>query len=62
MKDRGVDYVKESGVIVSNDDAGSNEHPIEIKEVIARQLNTTQLISNSTFTTLKHYHDMEERC
>ncbi len=61
LKDCGVDHVKVSGAVVSNDAAGNNIYHSEIKEEVARQIATAQSLSDSSFTILNHYHDLEER-
>ncbi len=61
LKDCGVDHVKVSGVVVSNDAAGNNEYHSEIREEVSHQINTAQSLSDSSFTILNHYHDLDER-
>ena len=61
LKNCGVDHVKVSGAVVSNDAAGNNEYHSEIKEEVARQITTAQTLSDSSFTILNHYHDLEDR-
>ena len=61
LKDCGVDHVKVSGAVVSNDAAGNNIYHSEIKEEVAKQITAAQSLSDSSFTILNHYHDLEER-
>jgi len=61
LKNCGVDHVKVSGAVVSNDAAGNNKYHSEIKKEVARQIVTAQTLSDSSFTILNHYHDLEGR-
>jgi wyosine [tRNA(Phe)-imidazoG37] synthetase (radical SAM superfamily) len=61
LKKSGIDHIKVSGAIVSNNAAGNNEYHSEIKEEVAHQIKIAQSLSDSSFTVLNHYHDIEER-
>lgn len=61
LKDCGVDHVKVSGAVVSNDSAGNNVYHRKIKDEVARQIFAAQSLADSSFTILNHYHDLEER-
>jgi len=61
LKDCGVNHVKVSGAVVSNDIAGNNVYHSPIKEEVARQIALARPLSDATFSVLNHYHDLEDR-
>ena len=61
FKDCGVNHVKISGAVVSNDAAGNNTYHQKIKQDVALQINEAMDLMDDTFTILDHYHDLEER-
>lgn len=61
LKDCGVNHVKVSGVVVSNDAAGNNDYHHSIRAEVARQIDQAKLLEAATFAVLNHYHDLEER-
>ncbi|VFM95975.1 MAG: Radical SAM superfamily enzyme, MoaA/NifB/PqqE/SkfB family [Candidatus Kentron sp. G] len=61
LKDCGVDHVKISGAVVSNDATGNNAYHSDIKPEVARQIERAQSLTDETFTILNHYHDLEDR-
>ncbi|MBF0560647.1 MAG: radical SAM protein [Alphaproteobacteria bacterium] len=61
LRDAGVDHVKFSGVVVSNDVEGNNSYHAEIKERVAEQIERARLFQSERFTVLNHYHDLEDR-
>ncbi len=61
LKDCGVNHVKVSGAVVSNDAAGNNDYHQSIKTEVARQIAEAQTLSDGTFSILNHYHDLEDR-
>ena len=61
FKDCGVNHVKLSGAVVSNDAAGNNSYHRSIKAEVTRQIDIAGPLANETFTILNHYHDLEGR-
>lgn len=61
LKDCGVNHVKVSAAVVGNDAADNNAYHRSIKEEVARQIGMAQLLADSGFSILNHYHDLEER-
>jgi len=61
LKDCGVNHVKVSGAVVSNDAVGNNAYHSAIKSEVAHQIEEAQSLSDATFTILNHYHDLEDR-
>lgn len=61
LKECGVNHVKVSGVVVSNDAGGNNAYHREIKKEVALQIAKAKSLIDDTFTILDHYHDLEER-
>ena len=61
LKECGVDHVKISGAVVSNDAAGNNAFHSSIKDEVARQILEAKKLENRDFKILNHYHDLEER-
>lgn len=61
LKDAGVNHIKVSGAVVSNDVPGNNTYHASIKEEVARQIATAKSLQDSKFTILDHYHDIEDR-
>ncbi len=61
LKECGVDHVKISGAVVSNDAAGNNSYHSSIKNEVAKQISAAQMIESERFKILNYYHDLEER-
>lgn len=59
MKDCGVNHVKVSGAVVSNDAAGNNAYHLPIKDEVARQLGQAMQLGDSRFSIIDHYHELE---
>lgn len=61
LKNCGVNHVKLSGAVVSNDVKGNNNYHQSIKEEVARQIALTKPLIDDKFTLVNHYHDLEDR-
>jgi wyosine [tRNA(Phe)-imidazoG37] synthetase (radical SAM superfamily) len=61
LKDCGVNHVKVSGAVVSNDAAGNNAYHLSIKAEVARQIGEAQALADDNFAIFNHYHDLEGR-
>lgn len=61
LKCAGVNHVKLSGAVVSNDVRGNNNYHQSIKEEVARQIALAKPLIDDKFTLVNHYHDLEER-
>jgi wyosine [tRNA(Phe)-imidazoG37] synthetase (radical SAM superfamily) len=61
LKNCGVNHVKVSGAVVSNDAAGNNAYHLSIKAEVARQIAVAQALADERFAILNHYHDLEDR-
>jgi len=61
LKDCGVNHVKLSAVVISNDVAGNNDYHRSIKDEVARQISLAQPLVDATFAIINHYHDLEDR-
>ena len=61
LKDCGVNHVKVSGAVVSNDAAGNNAYHLDIKGEVARQISKAQLLVDENFNVIDHYHDLADR-
>ena len=61
LKDLGVNHVKMSGAVVSNDVAENNRYHHAIADEVRRQIERAQALVGPGFTVLDHYHDLDER-
>lgn len=61
FREAGVNHIKISGAVVSNDVAGNNAYHAEIKDDVALQIADAKKLTNDRFTVLNHYHDLDER-
>ena len=62
LKTVGVNHVKVSGAVVSNDVLGNNEYHSTIKTEVENQISIAQrALVDSSFNILNHYHDMPSR-
>ena len=60
LKECGVNHVKISGAVVSNDAAGNHAYHSEIKAEVARQITYAHALVGKSFNILNHYHDLGE--
>lgn len=61
LKDCGVNHVKVSGAVVSNDAAGNNAYHLAIKAEVSHKIAAAQALADERFAVLNHYHDLEDR-
>jgi wyosine [tRNA(Phe)-imidazoG37] synthetase (radical SAM superfamily) len=61
LKDCGVNHVKVSGAVVSNDATGNNTYHESIKSEVSSQIAAAKELEDGHFSVLNHYHDLEER-
>ncbi|MBF0426617.1 MAG: radical SAM protein [Magnetococcales bacterium] len=61
FKDLGVNHVKLSGAVVANDGAENNAYHRPIKAATGDQIAAAKALSDSRFTVIDHYHELEER-
>ena len=61
FRDAGVDHVKLSGVVTSNDLAEVNRYHREIKEVVKEQIDRAKALENAEFRVVDRYHELNER-
>jgi len=60
LKRCGVNHVKVSGAVVSDNAAGNNAYHASIKDEVARQITRANDLQDESFAVLNHYHDLEE--
>jgi wyosine [tRNA(Phe)-imidazoG37] synthetase (radical SAM superfamily) len=60
LKDCGVNHVKISGAVVSNDIQGNNQYHEKIKKQVTQQISETHDLVDNEFSVLNHYHDSDE--
>jgi len=61
LKETGVDHVKISGAVVGNTPSENNLYHRKIKDSVSKQLQMLNDITDSDFTIINHYHDLEGR-
>ena len=61
FKDIGINHVKFSGVVVSNSGAENNIYHSKIRDVVTQQIEKAQSLSDSKFSVINHYHDLDDR-
>jgi MoaA/NifB/PqqE/SkfB family radical SAM enzyme len=61
FKALGVQHVKLSGVITSNDGHASNEHHYETREIASAEIERAMGLSDTSFGVIDHYYELEER-
>lgn len=61
LRDAGVDHVKMSAAVVSNDVVENNQYHREIFDVVTRQIDASKELETDTFKIVNHYHETEER-
>ena len=60
LKECGVNHVKISGAVTSNDAAGNNAYHNIIKSEVAEQISRAQALTDKSFSILNHYHELGE--
>jgi len=61
FKEIGVDHVKVSGAVVSNDAKENNKFHRTIKQEVSNQVKRAKVLVDNKFDVLDHYHDLEDR-
>ncbi len=61
LKDCGVNHVKITGAVVSNDIQGNNQYHGKIKKHVGQQIKEAGDLADNEFKILDHYHDLDER-
>ncbi|MBK4722877.1 radical SAM protein [Azospirillum sp. YIM DDC1] len=61
LKDAGVNHVKISGAVVSNDVCENNLYHRRIAGEVGRQIARAEELNDDRFTIVNHYHELEER-
>ena len=61
LKNCGVNHVKISGAVVSNDAVGNNTYHLPIKAEVTSQIGAAKALGNTHFSVIDHYHDLECR-
>jgi len=61
LKDAGVSHVKLSAVVVSNSGEENNAYHARIKGIVAEQIDRARALSDSRFSVINHYHELESR-
>ena len=61
FKSIGVNHVKVSGAVVSNEVAGNNAYHAEIKRTVAGEIAKAMELCSDSFQVLNHYHDLDDR-
>ncbi len=61
LKDIGVNHVKLSGVIVSNDVLESNRYHDEIRDTVISEIERATALDDQGFRIVNHYHSWSER-
>lgn len=61
LKECGVQHVKVSGVITSNNSDENKAYHKVIKSSVEFQINLAQSLIDENFTVINHYHDLEDR-
>jgi radical SAM protein with 4Fe4S-binding SPASM domain len=61
MKDVGVDHVKLSAAVISNDVHENNLYHRSIMDKVTAQIECADNLSESGFSVINHYHETEER-
>lgn len=60
LKSVGVDHVKLSALVVSNDVAENNLYHCEIEEVVLEQINKCEVLTDKSFKIINHFHRTNE--
>ena len=61
LKSAGVDHVKISGVIVGNTSQENKSYHDNIRKVVSEQIDKSSKLSDSNYTIIDHYHDLDDR-
>ncbi|MBF0124393.1 MAG: radical SAM protein [Magnetococcales bacterium] len=61
FRELGVNHVKLSGVVVSDDGAGNNDYHHSIMPRVKEEIQRAQALNNDSFSVVDHYHELEER-
>ena len=61
LKETGVNHVKLSGAIVSNEVQENNEYHRKIWDVVTAQIAEAEKLNDENFSIINHYHEVEER-
>lgn len=61
LKQVGVNHVKLSGAVVSNDGGENNRYHATIAARVQEEIRTAQTLADDRFTVINHYHELEER-
>lgn len=61
LKGAGVNHVKISGAVVSNDVGENNLYHRRIADTVAAQIAEAQRLADNRFGIVNHYHELEER-
>ena len=61
LKDAGVNHVKVSGAVVSNDREENNAYHRRLHGVVAEQVAAAKRLDDDGFRIVDHYHELEDR-
>jgi len=61
LKDIGVNHIKLSGAVISNDQKENSKYHLKIKTRVKTQIESVKHLENDTFSILNHYHDLPSR-
>lgn len=61
LKDAGVNHVKVSGAVVSNDRDNNNAYHRRLTDTVHDQVAQARRLEDDRFTLIDHYHELEER-
>ncbi|MBF0444446.1 MAG: radical SAM protein [Magnetococcales bacterium] len=61
FKNAGVNHVKLSAVVISNDGRKNNQYHGEIMEEVSGLIAQAQKLNDENFTIINHYHELDER-
>ncbi len=61
MKDTGVNHVKITGLVVSNNGLENKQYHDGIREEVREQIDRAKLLEDDTLKIVNHYHEMSER-
>lgn len=61
LKDAGVNHVKLSGVVVSNDGRDNNLYHSKIRDIVREQAAKASELADNYFSVVDHYHELDVR-
>lgn len=61
LRDAGVNHVKVSGAVVSNDREENNLYHRRLQELVAAQIAEAKQLETPSFTIIDHYHELGDR-